>query len=61
METAKKHLSKGYDILQKILVSGEDVDRLALAKQELRAAYAALENAQKAAEEDKKTEVKKNG
>lgn len=58
METAKKRLSNGFHILGTISVKGEDVDRMALARQELRAAYAALEKAQKAAEEEK-TEVKK--
>lgn len=47
METAKKHLSKGYDLLRKIMVCEDDVDRMALAKQELRAAYACLERAEK--------------
>lgn len=58
METAKKHLSTGFNILGTISVKGEDVDRMALARQELRAAYAALEKAQKTAEEEK-AEVKK--
>lgn len=53
METAKKHLSKGYELLSAIPVTGENVDRMALARQELRAAFAALEKAQKAAEKSK--------
>lgn len=57
METAKKHLSKGYDLLCKIMVSDDDVDRMALAKHELRAAYAALEKVQSV----KSEEVKPNG
>ena len=56
MEMAKKHFSKGYDILCMISVSGENVERLALAKQEFRAGYAVLEKAQKAAEDAKKSE-----
>lgn len=51
METAKKHMSKGYDILRNIFVSDEDVERMAAVKQELRLAYAAIERAQKASEE----------
>lgn len=53
METAKKHLSKGYDLLNAISVSGANVDNLALARQEFRAAFAALDKAQRAAEENK--------
>lgn len=51
MESAKKHMSKGFDILRTIFVSDENVEKMAAAKQELRLAYAALERAQKAAEE----------
>lgn len=60
METAKKHLSKGYDILGTIPVSGENVDRMALARQELRQAFAALEAAQDAKKTEQK-EVSENG
>ena len=61
METVKKHMSRCFDLLEKIPVSHENVERMALAKQELRAAYAALESAKSAADEQKKTEVSRNG
>ena len=58
MEKAMKHLDKSFELLSAIPVSHENVERMALAKQELRAAYAALEAAKKAVE---KAEVSENG
>lgn len=57
MKTAMAHFSKGFDILSTIPVSGENVERMALAKQELRTGYALLEKAQKTAEDAKKKKV----
>lgn len=64
MKTAMEHFSRGFDILSTIPVSGENVERMALAKQELRTGYALLEKAQKAAKDSEKketAEVKSNG
>ena len=62
MEKAMQHIMKGFDILCAIPVSGENVERMAAAKYELRAGYAALEAAKSAADEQKKkTEVNRNG
>ena len=63
MEKAMKHLDKSFGILSSIPVSHENVERMALAKQELRAAYAALEAAKKDADEKAKkgNEVSKDG
>lgn len=49
-----EHFSRGFDILSTIPVSGKNVERMAMAKQELRAGYALLEKAKKAAEDSKK-------
>ena len=64
MKTAMEHFRRGFDILSAIPVSGENVERMAMAKQEFRAGYALLEKAQKSAEDAKKketTEVNANG
>ena len=69
MESAKRHLSAGFDLLDSIefRLKGAELDRMALARQEFRQAYAALEKeqkvaaAEKAANEAAKAEVKKNG
>ena len=50
-EKLKKHLDAAYIWLSKIPVSGEAVDAMAMARQELRAAWALL----------KDSEVKKEG
>lgn len=39
MKELKKHLDQAYMWLSKIPVSGEDVDHMAMARQELRAAF----------------------
>lgn len=49
METAKKHLSAGFSLLGSIefRLKGEDIDRLAMARQEFRQAYDRLDKIQK--------------
>ena len=67
MGNAKRHLNNGYDLLDSIKfeLKGSDIDRLAMARQEFRQAFAALEKAQKAAESEKiaqaQDEVKRDG
>ncbi len=63
MKTAMQHFSRGFDILSTIPVNGENVERMAMVKQELRAGYAALEKLVKDAKDAKKEkdEVKQDG
>lgn len=60
MKTAMEHISRGFDILSTIPVSGENVERMVMVRQELRAGYAALEKLANEASK-KKEEEKKNG
>lgn len=43
MDTAMQHLQKAYTQLSLISVRGDDADRMAIARQELRSAFAELE------------------
>ena len=69
METAKKHLVAGLKLLDSVefRLKGEEITRVAMVRQEIQNAYAALEKAQKLSAEaqmiteDKKAEVKANG
>lgn len=55
MDTVKKHLDSAYLWLSKIPVTGEAVDYMAMARQELREAFKALPD------DKPNTEVKNNG
>lgn len=54
-DNVKKHLDNAYLWLSKIRVSGEDVDAMAMARQELREAFKLVPT------EKKVDEVKKDG
>lgn len=54
MQTVKKHVDSAYLWLSKIPVSGESVDYMAMARQELREAFKALPD------EKRDEEVKNN-
>lgn len=43
MDEIMNHLEKAYDMLSQISVSGNNVDRMAMAKQELRTAFQMLD------------------
>lgn len=60
METAKRHLKTGFDLLDSIefRLKGAELDRMALARQEFRQAYAKLE---KLSTEKQNGEVNTNG
>lgn len=63
MKSSMEHFCRGFDILCTIPVSGENVERMAMAKQELRVGYATLAKLVKDAEDakKKKDEVKQDG
>ena len=58
MENAIKHLAKGFNILDSIelRLKGEEIDRIAIARQEFRNAYAILAELTKKNTQEEKTD-----
>lgn len=52
MESIRKHLQQAYALIGNISVCGDDVDRMAVARQELRQAAAELEQMKEKEEGD---------
>ena len=59
MKESRQHIDKAYGYLSKIPVNGDFVEPMALARQELREAYALAEAREK--EQDKEQDEEKGG